>query len=106
MSSPLQSTHAQSPSTNDMASPHIGQSGGGPLSSTGSGGSSLSSSSIRKPLSLALQTLLEGLFCTLPAGHANEGQPAINDGGWNRSHGMAFRQLLPIGRGNIHFPVI
>src|SRR5436853_1259750 len=45
MSSPLQSMHAQSPSTKLMGSPQLWHSGGGPLSITGKGGSSLSSSS-------------------------------------------------------------
>src|SRR5262245_66637502 len=105
--SPLQSTQAQSPSIKDMGSPQMGQSGGGPLSSLGRMGSSISSSSITSSLSAApgLQEQLsfsrthfqlQGFLRALAAGYADEGQPPIDDRCRHGANRMAIGEFLPV----------
>ena len=119
----------------DMGSPQIGQSGGGPLSSRGRIGSSISSSSIFTPLeSMSTPTdggyvcfapafldgqfeqhfilcfsrahfQLQGLFGTFPAGHADERQPPVDDRRRHGTHRMAIGKFLTVWGRNIHFSV-
>src|SRR5215203_5583664 len=90
-----------------IGSPQIGQSGGGPLSMIGSSGSSKSSSSAIPMTSLlsGFHFQLQCLFRTLTTGHADEGQPAVDDRRRDGSNGMAIGQILPVLRRNIDFTI-
>src|SRR3989475_9511347 len=113
--SPLQSWHAQSPSTQDMGSPQKGQSGGGPVwSGVNGGNSSWNSSSLIRGSCLgssAVSGLASGrgrrkrFFGTLAAGHADEGQTAIDDRRGDGPDRMPLGQLLSVRRIDIHFPI-
>lgn len=114
-SSPLQSTQAQSPSIKDIGSPQMGQSGGGPLSSLGRMGSSMSSSSITSPGGALVHFRylpfswahfqLQGFFCALAAWHTDKRQPPVDDGGRYCPNRMAIGKFLAIRSRNIDFTI-
>src|SRR5690349_8167699 len=105
-SSPLQSTHAQSPSIKDIGSPQIGQSGGGPLSMRGRIGSSISSSSIYKPLGVSRFHLeLQRFFGTLSARDPDKSQTTVDDRRRDGTHRMAIRKFLAVRGRDVDFTI-
>ena len=89
----------------------MGHSGGGPEDIGGSSGSSMSSSSSGFPIVASHLRVsrphfqLQGFFGALAAGHADERQLAVYNGGRHGADGVAVGQLLPVRRRDIHFPV-
>lgn len=93
----------------------MGQSGGGPLSSLGRMGSSMSSSSITSPGGALVHFRylpfswahfqLQGFFCALAAWHTDKRQPPVDDGSGYCPNRMAIGKFLAIRSRNIDFTI-
>src|SRR5262245_48842770 len=92
---------------NVMGSPHMGHSGGGPLSMTGSSGSSKSSSIIGQsfPLLTRFHFEQQGFLGALPARDADKREPPIDNSGWYRPHRMPVGEASSILRRDVHLAI-